>query len=101
MKVTLIDQVGIGIAERLSAALDETDSKGFARNDEFHQGVKDGLRIALQVMQDLGCSTASYTYLASRPEATRVFHTPKLDTDRRCECGAAWDRETGGFTCAK
>ena len=65
MKVTLVDEVGIRIAERLGDELDKTDEHGFALNTEFHQGVKDGLRIALQIMQDAGCSTASYTYMAS------------------------------------
>ena len=73
MKVTQLDQIGIAIAERLSAEVDKTDDHGFALNTEFHQGVKDGLRIALQIMQDHGASAASYRYLASRPQAERVF----------------------------
>lgn len=73
MKVSQLDQIGIAIAERLSAEVDKTDDHGFALNTEYHQGLKDGLRVALQIAQDLGQPVASWRYLASRPQAERVF----------------------------
>ena len=72
MKVKLVDEVGIRIAERLGAEVDKTDEHGFALVTDYQNGVKDGLRIALQIMQDLGCSAASYTYMANTAQQARA-----------------------------